>query len=144
MHLRAVAEQLRASLWFVPAIFVAGGTALAAWATQIAVESPSPLRHVGFPGGAASARAILRTVAGSVITVTGVVFSLTVVTLQLASTQFSHRLLRTFLRDMSNQIVLGTFLATFTYALIVCGRCGPPPSPRMTWCRSSPSPAPTC
>ena len=62
---------------------------------------------------------MLQAIAGSVITVTSLVFSLTVVTLQLASSQFSPRLLRTFLADRGNQVVLGTFLATFAYSLTV-------------------------
>lgn len=103
----------------MPAVLVAAAGAAAAWLTRVHVDGSSALASVVFPGGADSARAILQAVAGSVITVTGVVFSLTVVTLQLASTQFSPRLLRTFLRDVSNQVVLGTFLATFAYALLV-------------------------
>ena len=106
-------EQLRASLWFIPALAVAAACAAAGVLNGVQVDDTSPLSHVVFPGGADGARGILQTIAGSVITVTGVVFSLTVVTLQLASTQFSPRLLRTFLRDVSNQVVLATFLATF-------------------------------
>ncbi|HVM08564.1 MAG TPA: DUF2254 domain-containing protein [Acidimicrobiales bacterium] len=112
-------EQLRASLWFVPAVAVAGAVVVAAFLSRVDVGDEGLLSRAAFPGGAESARAILQTIAGSVITVTGVVFSLTVVTLQLASTQFSPRLLRTFLRDVSNQLVLAIFLATFAYCLVV-------------------------
>jgi uncharacterized membrane protein len=119
LHLRAIVEYLRASLWFVPAVLVTASAVLAVVLNGVDVDGESSLAHLVFPGGPESARAILQAIAGSVITVTGVVFSLTVVTLQLASTQFSPRLLRTFLRDVSNQVVLGTFLATFTYALLV-------------------------
>lgn len=118
-RLGRILEQLRAALWFVPSVMVAAAVAAAGSLNGIAIDDGSLLSHVVFPGGAESARAILQAIAGSVITVTGVVFSLTVVTLQLASTQFSPRLLRTFLRDVSNQIVLGTFLGTFSYALVV-------------------------
>lgn len=116
---RALAEQIRTSLWVLPSLLVATAGVAAAMLAQIELDQSSPLAQLVFPGGAESARGILQAIAGSVITVTGVVFSLTVVTLQLASTQFSPRLLRTFLRDFSNQVVLGTFLATFTYALVV-------------------------
>lgn len=116
---RAVVEHLRASLWFVPSLVVIGSVVAAALLSRVEVDRSSLLDGITFPGGADSARGILQAIAGSVITVTGVVFSLTVVTLQLASTQFSPRLLRTFLRDVSNQIVLGTFLGTFSYALVV-------------------------
>ena len=53
------------------------------------------------------------------MTVTGLSFSLTMLTLQLASSQFGPRLLRTFMRDSGNQVVLGTFLSTFIYCLLV-------------------------
>lgn len=115
---RALVEQVRTSLWLTPTVAIVTGGVLAAALSQIVVDEDSSLGRIIFPGGPASARAVLQAVAGSVITVTGVVFSLTVVTLQLASTQFSPRLLRTFLRDFSNQVVLGTFLATFTYSVV--------------------------
>lgn len=117
LRVRGVVEELRASLWFIPALFVGGGIGLAVLLTRVTVSDGSWLEGFVFPSGADSARSVLQAIAGSVITVTGVVFSLTVVTLQLASTQFSPRLLRTFLRDLSNQLVLGTFLATFAYSL---------------------------
>jgi uncharacterized membrane protein len=65
------------------------------------------------------ARALLSTVAGSMITVAGVVFSITIVALTLASGQFGPRLLENFMRDRGNQIVLGTFIATFIYCLLL-------------------------
>jgi uncharacterized membrane protein len=58
-------------------------------------------------------------VAGSIITVAGVVFSITIAALTQASSQFGPRLLRNFMRDKSNQVVLGTFVATFLYCLLV-------------------------
>lgn len=118
MRVGALVETLRASLWFIPTLFVSASVAAAATLNLVRVTDALPLSQLAFPGGAASARAILQVIAGSVITVTGVVFSLTVVMLQLASTQFSPRLLRTFLRGVGNQVVLGTFLATFTYSLV--------------------------
>ena len=69
--------------------------------------------------GPESARAILSAIAGSMITVAGVTFSMTMLTLQLASSQFGPRMLRNFMRDRGNQIVLGTFLSTFVYCLLV-------------------------
>ena len=70
-------------------------------------------------GGADGARELLSAIAGSMITVAGVVFSITIVVLTLASSQFGQRLLRSFMRDRGNQIFLGTFIATFTYCLLV-------------------------
>ncbi len=69
--------------------------------------------------GCRRVRLVLSTIAGSLITVTGVVFSVTIVALQLASTQFAPRILRNFLADRSNQIVLGVLISTFTYTLLV-------------------------
>jgi uncharacterized membrane protein len=72
-----------------------------------------------YTGGPEGARAVLSTIAGSMITVAGVTFSITIVALTLASQQFGPRLLRSFLRDLGNQIVLGTFVSTFIYCLLV-------------------------
>ena len=72
-----------------------------------------------FGGDASSASTVLDAVASSLITVTSLTFSLTVVTLQLASSQFSPRLLRTFTQDLFVQSTLALFLATFAYSLTV-------------------------
>jgi uncharacterized membrane protein len=74
---------------------------------------------VFFSGGPDAARAVLSTVAGSTITVVTTAFSLTIVTLQLASSSYSPRVLRSFTSDRGVQAVLGTYLATFLYALLV-------------------------
>lgn len=62
---------------------------------------------------------MLSAIAGSLITVTGVVFSVTIVALQLASSQFTPRVLGSFVADRVNQVVLGVFIGTFTYTLLV-------------------------
>lgn len=72
-----------------------------------------------FGGDAGAARTLLDSISSSLITVTSLTFSLTVVTLQLASSQFSPRLLRTFTSDIFVQATLAVFLSTFTYALTV-------------------------
>jgi len=71
------------------------------------------------PNEAEGARSVLSTIAGSMITVAGVVFSITIVTLTLASTQFGPRLIINFVHDRGNQIVLGTFISTFVYCLLI-------------------------
>ena len=76
-------------------------------------------------GAADPARQILTTLAAAVITVVGVVFSITIVTLTLASTQFGPRMLRNFIRDRGTQFTLGTFVATFVYATLVLVSIGP-------------------
>ncbi|MGI9018994.1 MAG: DUF2254 domain-containing protein [Euzebya sp.] len=115
---RTVLDRLRASLWFMPAIAitmaVALGTALVSL-RQILTIPDSAL----FVGDLNAARSLMQVLAGSTITVTGLVFTLTVVSLQVASGQYSPRLLGNFLRDVGNQVVLSTFLATFAYAMAV-------------------------
>lgn len=65
------------------------------------------------------ARAMLSTIAGSMMTVVGVTFSMTLLTLALASSQYTSRVLRNFMRNRITQIVLGIFAGIFTYCLIV-------------------------
>ena len=76
-------------------------------------------------GTADAARQILTALAAAVITVIGVVFSIMIVTLTLASTQFGPRMLRNFIRDRGTQITLGTFVATFVYAVLTLASIGP-------------------
>jgi len=77
------------------------------------------LNEALFSGSIDGARGMLQVIATTTMTVASLVFSLTLLTLQLASSQFSPRLLRTFLRDPVIQIVMATFLATFVYCLTV-------------------------
>lgn len=78
---------------------------------------------IGFlePLSPTAARLILSTIAGSMITVAGTVFSITIVTLTLAAKQFGPRLLRNFMQSTVTQIVLGSFLSTFVYSLCLLG-----------------------
>lgn len=118
-----VRNRLRTQLWPVPAIGIVVavllGVGLPRVDRAIGDELPAAVTDYLFGGGATSARAVLQAVAGSLITVTALTFSLTVVTLQLASSQFSPRLLRTFARDRVVHVTLALFLSTFTYALTV-------------------------
>src|SRR5690606_21383670 len=61
---------------------------------------------------------LLSTLAGAMITTAGVVFSLTVVSLQLASGQFSPRVMRSFVRDRLSQVVIGLLVATFVFCVL--------------------------
>lgn len=70
-------------------------------------------------GGADAARSMLTTISASIMTVTSLTFSLTVLTLQLASSQYSPRMLRTFSSDRVVHWTLAVFLGTFTYSLVV-------------------------
>lgn len=80
-----------------------------------------------FSGSPESSRSLLSTVSESLITVLATTFSITIVALQLASGQYSPRLLRTFMADRGVQSVLGAYIATFVYSqltLRVTGRSG--------------------
>ena len=116
-------DAIRTQLWPIPAIgiglAVLAGVLLPRLDARIDDSLPPAITDYLFGGGADAARAVLEAVAGSLITVTSLTFSLTVVTLQLASSQFSPRLLRTFSSDRFVQITLGVFLGTFAYALTV-------------------------
>ncbi len=121
--LRAVWRNIYDSLWFLPAIFTitAIGTASVLLRADPLLPEGFDRREIAwlFSGGAEGARGVLAAIAGSIITVTGVVFSVTVVALQLASSQYTPRVLRTFMADRANHFVLGVFIGTFVYALLV-------------------------
>lgn len=117
MKLFELREHLRTSLWFVPTLCVTGAVVLAFVLIEVdrsGFESP----YI-FVGGADGARSFLSTLSSSMITFTGLVFTITIVVLQLASQQYSPRVLRSFLRDRHSQLALGIFTATFMYSLIV-------------------------
>ena len=122
-RLAAVADGMRTRLWPIPlvAVILAAvlGVMLPLLDERVDSELPSWFAKLLFSGGPDASRAVLSSIAGSLITVTSLTFSLTVVTLQLASSQFSPRLLRTFTRDRVVHATLGLFLATFTYSLVV-------------------------
>lgn len=113
----------RSRLWPVPAlgvvIAIIAGIALPGLDTVLDQYLPQTFEDYIFGGGADAAREVLGAVATSLITVTSLTFSLTVVTLQLASSQYTPRLLRTFAADRFVQRTLALFLATFVYALTV-------------------------
>jgi uncharacterized membrane protein len=113
-------EALRSSFWFVPALMTLAAAGLAAG--SIWLDRTREIDEAWFllyTSGASGARELLSTIASSMITVAGVVFSITMVALSFASSQLGPRLLREFMRDRGNQIVLGTFIATFVYCLLV-------------------------
>jgi len=120
-------EVLRTSLWFVPALEVAAAIMLFAGTTaadQAAYHGDFALPGWVISGSADAARQILTTIAAALITVIGVVFSIILVTLTLASTQFGPRMLRNFIRDRGTHVTLGTFVGTFVYAVLVLASIG--------------------
>jgi uncharacterized membrane protein len=121
-RLRLLWTRVRDSLWFLPCVMTLVGAVLAVAITQAEERGAfdgEMLRSWVFSGGVDGARGVLEAIAGGLITVTGVVFSVTIVALQLASTQFTPRILRNFTADRGNQLVLGVFIGTFTYTLLV-------------------------
>ena len=120
-------EALRTSLWFVPALEIAAAAVLFLATYQIdqaAYHGTITLPGWVNSGSADAARQILTAIAAALITVVGLVFSILIVALTLASTQFGPRMLRNFTRDRGVQFTLGTFVATFFYAILVLGSVG--------------------
>ncbi len=120
--LRALSEKLHASYWFIPMLLmlVAACLAFGSLALDASIRDKI-LQEQGwvYSGGPEGARAVLATIAGSIITVAGTTFSITIAVLSMASGQFGPRLLRNFMRDRGSQAVLGAFVATFLYCLLV-------------------------
>jgi uncharacterized membrane protein len=121
-RLRALWQNLNSSLWFVPTLMVAGALLLAFGL----VIAESRTKYEGlrdypllFGAGADGAPGMLTAIAGSMITVAGLIFSLTLSTLAQVSSQYTSRVLRNFMRDRTNQVVLGFFVSIFAYCLIV-------------------------
>ncbi len=115
-------ENLRSSYWFIPSVMAILALVLSSLLVGLDLyNAEHRLINLSWINltGAAGSRAILSTVASSMITVTGIVFSITIVTLSLTSQQFGPRLLQNFMRDRSNQLVLGTVTSTYIYCLLV-------------------------
>ncbi|MGB0099394.1 MAG: DUF2254 domain-containing protein [Nocardioides sp.] len=115
---RRVLERALTPFWVVPALWCLGAVAAGVLVPEVD-DSVSDWMPFVFRGGADGARAVLSTIAGAMISVTGLVFSITIVVLQLASSQFSPRVLQTFLEDRVTQNTLGVFAASFLYSLTV-------------------------
>jgi uncharacterized membrane protein len=114
-------EALRTNLWLVPVLETVAVVLL--FTVTYTADRSAYDGLIQFPpwvlsGTADVARVLLATVAAAIITVVGIVFSITIVALTLASTQFGPRMLRNFVRDPGTQLSLGTFVASFCYAMI--------------------------
>ncbi|HWB42690.1 MAG TPA: DUF2254 domain-containing protein [Gemmatimonadales bacterium] len=120
--LPGVWARLRDSLWFVPSLIVLAAVLLAIGMVEVSAFVPSDALERWprlFGAGAEGARSMLSAIAGSMITVAGVTFSITMVAVTQASTQYTPRILRNFMRDRANQAVLGIFVGIFAYCLVV-------------------------
>jgi uncharacterized membrane protein len=116
MRREAAIEYLRGALWAMPTVAVLLALVAGSVLSSITIEPHSSLAVLVFQGTADDARNLLIGIASTMVTVIALVLGLTVVALQLASTQFSPRLLRNFLRDLVNQLTLSSFVATFAYS----------------------------
>ena len=127
MHrLALLGSTLRASFWFIPYLIVCAFIALALVLTRLGAtvaEAWLSAFPTLFTVSAAGAREMLSSIAASMISVVGLVFSMTLVALALAlalaSTQYSSRVLRTFMRSRLTQVSIGVFARLYTYCLIV-------------------------
>lgn len=120
-RLQKVIENLRSSLWFVPGGIVVVGIILAIGSLTLDRtfgQHVSGLAHFG-PASVSGAYAFLSTLAGGLLGIVGVSFSITIVTFTLASSQFGPRLVRNFMRSTSTQVVLGGLLGVIVFAIIV-------------------------
>jgi uncharacterized membrane protein len=127
---RSRREAIRTTLWAVPTLMtglVVGAFAGTYWLDLQAAAGLVTLPAWVSSGGPDAARQVLVAVAASAITVAGVVFSVTILVLQLASQQFGPRMLRNFLRDLGTQVGLGTYVATFVYAVLALMVISDPP-----------------
>jgi uncharacterized membrane protein len=117
MRFRSLARRVDDAPWSRPLAVIVVALLAGLGLSQIRTRPGSVFDQVAFAGDATAARELLAAVAGTMTTVTSLVFGLTVVALQLASTQYSPRLLRSFIRDRGTQLVLGTFVGTVAYSL---------------------------
>ncbi len=113
------ARDLTRSLAFIPVACLIAFALLAIGLVEVDARVHLGPAWYAFKGDAAAARTVLSVIAGSLITVAGLTFSITMVALQLASSQFSPRVLRTFFADRLTQVTIGSFVGTFIYALLV-------------------------
>ncbi len=121
LRLRSLTESLRGSLFFVPMLYVVGGLLLGLLGVELdrnIVDTNTDLPF-GLTSTVDSARAVLETVGGATITFAGIAFSISLLVIQLASSQYSPRVVHGLLRDPFTKRVMGVVVGTFTYCLVV-------------------------
>jgi uncharacterized membrane protein len=123
VRLRKWLSALNGTFWVLPNLLALGGAVLALALIRLDRSGVIPQALIDSPwlysGGATGARTLLGAIASSTISTAGTIFSITIAALSLAAGQMGPRLLRNFTRDRGNQMTLGIFLGTFTYALMV-------------------------
>ncbi|WP_426060793.1 DUF2254 domain-containing protein [Hymenobacter sp. B1770] len=121
-RLRLAWSNVNSSLWFVPTLMVTAASGLAYGLVMLDDNTEHKWLQdypMLFGAGADGARGMLTAIASSMITVAGLIFSLTLATLAQVSSQYTPRVLRNFMGDRANQLVLGFFVSIFVYCLIV-------------------------
>jgi uncharacterized membrane protein len=121
-RLRMLWSKLNTGYWLIPSLMALTAVGIAYCTVLVDVLMSNKQVNwwwLGYTGGPEGARAVLSAIASSMINVAGVVFSITVVILSLATQQFGTYILRSFMRDRGNQAVLGAFLSTFIYCIMV-------------------------
>lgn len=120
---RKLLDAVGEAFWLVPGLMVVVGILAAVGLVALDRSGAVPQALIDSPwlynGGGTGARTLLGAVAASTIGVAGTVFSITIAALSLAAGQMGPRLLRNFTKDRGNQLTLGAFLGTFSYALMV-------------------------
>ncbi|WP_291777143.1 DUF2254 domain-containing protein [Cecembia sp.] len=115
-------KELMSSFWFVPVLIISVSVLLSF--ALVILDNSLSIDHEGWVryflvNSADSARIILSTISGAMIGVAGTVFSVTLVALTLASSQFGPRLIKNFMYVRLNQVVLGSYISTYLYCLLV-------------------------
>ncbi len=115
-------EKMQSSFWFVPSLMIVFSLLVAAGTIYLDIiysdANPNRITFL-YAIDVAAVRSLLGTIAAAMITVTSIAFSITVVILTLASSQFGPRLMRNFMMDKGTQIVLGTFISTFLFCIVI-------------------------
>jgi uncharacterized membrane protein len=115
-------DALRTGFWFLPSLMLGLAAALALTLLYVDERVDPGIKGSiawAYSGGPEGARSLLSTIAGSMITAASVTFSLAAVALSIASQQYGSRVLRNFMRDRITQVLLGTFVSTFLYSVLV-------------------------
>jgi len=121
-RLRNFFTRLTDTLWFIPSLIALFMSILAVVMVEVSslVDAKALARFPRIFGASAdSSRALLSAIAGAMITVAGLTFSLTMVAVTQASSQYTSRILRNFMRDRGNQTVLGLYVGMFAYCILV-------------------------
>ncbi|MFI2779748.1 DUF2254 domain-containing protein [Streptomyces sp. ALB3] len=124
--LTSLRERLRDTFWFAPAAGLVGAFGLWLALSELDTRIVGRLQEEGayeelgdlltFAG---DARTIVTTVSAAMMTFIGVVFSISLVAVQMASGQLTPRVVRIFVRSRISKLTLTVFLATFAFSLLV-------------------------